>query len=182
MLGPEECRRILEACDADANPFAGALFKLAMLTGRRLGELQKAKWSDLSLERRLLVLPETKAGERQFVHLNDAAARVIEGLPRLESNPHLIAGERPGKALVFYRPAWERILKRADVLPFPPHGLRHSFASTLVAAGVPLETVGHLLGHKSSVTTRKYAHHRPEHLLAAAEQFASLLDGGVARR
>lgn len=179
MLNPNECRRILEACDADPNPFAGALFKLAMFTGRRLGELLKAKWGDVSLERRLLVLPETKAGERQFVHLNDAAARVIEGLPRLEGNPYLIVGERPGRALVFYRPAWGRILGRANMAPFPPHGLRHSFASTLVAAGVPLETVGHLLGHKSSVTTRRYAHHRPEHLLSATGRFVSLLEEGV---
>ena len=46
VLSPEECRRILEACDADANVHAAALFKLAMFTGRRIGELQGAKWSD----------------------------------------------------------------------------------------------------------------------------------------
>ena len=46
----------------------------------------------------------------------------------------------------------------------------------LVAAGVPLETVGHLLGHKNTVTTRKYAHHRPDHLHRAAETFTEVID------
>ena len=146
-----------------------------MFTGRRTGELQAAKWSEVNLESGVMVLPQTKAGERQFVYLNELALRVLQQLPRIDGNPYLIVGEKPGQALVFYRPAWQRILSRAGMPPFPPHGLRHSFASTLVASGVPLETVGHLLGHKSSLTTRKYAHHRPEHLFAATERFVSEL-------
>lgn len=80
------------------------------------------------------------------------------------------------KLLNFYRRAWNRILKRTDIEPFPPNGLRHNYASTLVAAGVPLETVGHLLGHKNTVTTRKYAHHRPDQLHRAADTFTDVID------
>lgn len=176
VLTPEQCRAIVEACDADENPYASALFKLAMFTGRRVGELLNAKWANVALDKGIITLPETKAGERQFIYLNEAAAAVLRTLPRLHGNPYIIAGELPGKPLVFYRRAWTRIVKRAGIEPFPPHGLRHNYASMLVAQGQPLETVGHLLGHKNSVTTRKYAHHRPDHLRRAAEAFSDVID------
>ena len=176
FLSPDQCRTLIEACDADQNPFAAGLFKLAMYTGRRVGELLGARWTDVDLDRGILTLPQTKVGERQFVYLNEPAAAVLRTLPHIEGNPYILAGAVPGKPLNFYRRAWNRILKRTDIEPFPPHGLRHNYASTLVAAGVPLETVGHLLGHKNTVTTRKYAHHRPDHLHRAAETFTDVID------
>jgi integrase len=38
------------------------------------------------------------------------------------------------------------------------HDLRHSAASAMINAGVDLYTVGGVLGHKSAVSTRRYAH------------------------
>ena len=176
VLTPDQCLVLIDACNADENVFAAALFKLAMFTGRRVGELLGAKWTDVDLEKGILTLPQTKAGERQFVYLNEPAAAVLRTLPHIEKNPYVIAGQAKGKPLNFYRRAWNRILKRTDIEPFPPHGLRHNYASMLVAAGVPLETVGHLLGHKNSITTRKYAHHRPDHLHRAADVFTDVID------
>jgi integrase len=181
VLSPDDCRRLLAACDADENRFVGALFKLAMFTGRRIGELLAAKWEDANLDGAMLTLPMTKAGERQFAYLSDEAVAVLRGLPRFADNPYIIAGNTEGKPLNFYRRGWVRIVKRAGLHPFPPHGLRHSYASTLVAEGVPLETVGHLLGHKNSVTTRRYAHHRPDHLQRAAETFSKVISLDEAR-
>ncbi len=181
VLTPEQCRALIDACDADENVFAAALFKLAMFTGRRTGELLNMKWSDVDLDRAIITLAETKAGERQFVYLNDLALAVLRTLPSVADNPYVIVGDVPGRPLNFYRRAWVRILKRAGLDHFPPHGLRHNYASMLIAAGEPLEVVGHLLGHKNSVTTRKYAHHRPDHLRRAAETFGNVIDFGVER-
>ena len=37
------------------------------------------------------------------------------------------------------------------------HCLRHTFASELLSAGMPLESLQYLLGHSSIVVTRRYA-------------------------
>lgn len=39
-----------------------------------------------------------------------------------------------------------------------PHQLRHSYATTLLNNGAPLEVIQNLLGHEKSETTRVYAY------------------------
>jgi integrase len=176
-LTPEETIKVLEACDKDDNLFAAALFKLCMRTGRRVGEWLNAKWSDLDREHGRLTIPLAKANERQYVVLTEPAMDVLEALPRIANNPYIIAGNAPGKPLQTYAKAWRRIFDRADLDRdyFPPHGLRHSYASMLVQQNVPLTTVGVLLGHKNASTTQRYAHYQPEYLRQAAQTFDNVI-------
>jgi integrase len=48
------------------------------------------------------------------------------------------------------------------------HALRHSCASRLAQRGIPLPTIGAILGHKSWRTTARYAHHVPAGATEAA--------------
>lgn len=50
------------------------------------------------------------------------------------------------------------------------HDLRHSAASEMVNAGVPLYTVGQVLGHKDQRSTARYSHLLAETLGAAVSQ------------
>jgi integrase len=47
----------------------------------------------------------------------------------------------------------------AGIKRLTPHGLRHTFASLLLADGRPVTEVSHLLGHRNAhVTITVYAH------------------------
>ena len=41
------------------------------------------------------------------------------------------------------------------------HELRHTFATSMAASGVPLRTIQEFLGHADSKTTQIYAHYAP---------------------
>jgi site-specific recombinase XerD len=71
--------------------------------------------------------------------------------------------------LAYIRKAWTGVLDSALVKAFRFHDLRHTFASNLVMAGVDLNTVRELLGHKSIAMTLRYAHLAPQHKAAAVE-------------
>lgn len=174
-LSPDECRRFIEACNSDENIFACGLFLLAMFTGRRIGELLNAEWSDLDQQNQTLTIHQTKSGERQQVVLDTVALEVFASIPQLLGNPFIIAGKKAGCRMNHYRRAWDRIIKRSGLKNFPPHGLRHNYASMLVARNVPLSTVQKLVGHKSALTTSKYAHHRNDELRRAAGEFSNVI-------
>ena len=55
-----------------------------------------------------------------------------------------------------------RSLKRAGLREIRWHDLRHSFASHLVAAGVPLNVVQARMGHSTILMTMRYSHLAPE--------------------
>jgi transposase len=63
-----------------------------------------------------------------------------------------------GTRLTGLNGTWYRLRKAADLVDVRLHDLRHSFASDALMSGVPLATVGKLLGHKQARSTERYAH------------------------
>jgi site-specific recombinase XerD len=57
--------------------------------------------------------------------------------------------------------------------------MRHSFASRLIMAGIPLNTVRELLGHTTSQMTLRYAHLASDHKAAAVERLCTPTPDGV---
>jgi integrase len=98
--------------------------------------------------------------------------------PRSERD--LVFATEEGKS--FHRKSASKILDgaiaKAEIKRLTPHGLRHSFASLLLAEGVPAPEVSHLLGHKDSYVTLKiYAHFVREETGAVESLAASILGG-----
>ncbi|BAJ73216.1 integrase [Microbacterium testaceum StLB037] len=54
-------------------------------------------------------------------------------------------------------------------------GLRHTGATWMADAGVPLHVLQEILGHASMETTRGYLHPDDRHLASAAEQASAFL-------
>jgi integrase len=72
---------------------------------------------------------------------------------------------------------FDRVVKRTPALPrIRFHDLRHTHASLLIMAGVPIKVVSERLGHSHpAFTMHTYQHLLPGMSAAAAEQFASLI-------
>ena len=68
-----------------------------------------------------------------------------------------------------FRKSFETALKKSGIKGFRFHDCRHTFASHLVMAGVDLNTVRDLLGHKTLGMTLRYSHLSPDHRTRAVE-------------
>ena len=135
--------------------FVVAAFRLLILTGCRLGEIQTLRWS--YVVGRYLELPDTKTGARR-IPLPPAAQDVLAALPRLDGNPFVIAGAIDGQHVTDLQKPWRRIRAAAGLEDVRIHDLRHTYASNAVANGMPIQMVGKLLGHTQIQTTMRYAH------------------------
>ena len=71
--------------------------------------------------------------------------------------------------------SWNTARTNAGLRNVRLHDLRHTFASTLVNAGVPLHNIQLLLGHHNISVTQRYAHLSKDSLMSSAEIAGSLL-------
>jgi len=155
-------------------PSAIAAVRLLILTGCRLNEIMTLQWEHADIPGKALRLPDSKTGAK-VVHLGQPAIELLDKIERVEKNPWVIVGTKPGARLTDLQPFWQRVRARAGLKDVRIHDLRHTFASTAVAAGQGLPMIGKLLGHTQVQTTARYAHLAADPVKAAAEQVARTL-------
>jgi len=160
-LSTEELSRLATALQIEAAtaPVTAYGFWLLILTGCRLGEIQKLRWDQVSFERMELVFgeEESKTG-RKTVVLNASALSILKTIPRLPDNPYVIHGRIEGQYLTDFQKPWRRIRKQAGLEDVRIHDLRHTFASYAAGQNNSLHIIGKLLGHTQAQTTARYAH------------------------
>ena len=175
FLSPAELARLGEAltqAERDGeNPYAVAAIRLLMLSGCRRNEVLSLEWDWIDFERAALRLPDSKTGAK-VVALGAPALELLQSLPRIDGNPHVIPSAVGNGHFVGLQKVWARIRARAGLSDVRLHDLRHSFASVGAASGDRLYVIGKLLGHKQSVTTQRYAHLADDPLRAAADRIA----------
>lgn len=98
-----------------------------------------------------------KTRQTRHVFLNEEAMSVLN-----QWREQSIHTQRVFPMSTGFRTAWKSLLKRANIVRFRWHDMRHHFASSLVQIGVPLNTVRDLLGHASVAMSLRYAHLAPD--------------------
>lgn len=174
FLQPEELARlgtVLKQVEkaGSVEPYALAAIRLLIFTGARLSEILTLRWSYVDLQRQTLLLPDSKTGQKT-IPLNAAAIAVLKKIPKMEKNPHVIVGRKPGSRLINLQKPWQYVRSLAKLDDVRLHDLRHTFASVGVAAGGSLPIIGRALGHSQVSTTQRYAHltDTPVHQLTQA--------------
>jgi integrase len=171
----EEAGKMLELAPRHLRP----ILICALETGMRRGEIMNLKWSNVDMKNNMIYVVETKNGEPRHVPMSNRLRSTLAALPRRIGSDYVFTGETkvgkgkqigiPGKPFNDVRTSFESVCTKAGITSFRFHDLRHTAASHMVMAGVPLKTVGEILGHKTSTMTERYSHLTPEHKRKAVE-------------
>ncbi|MHA6687665.1 tyrosine-type recombinase/integrase [Mesorhizobium sp. A556] len=164
------------------NPSVALALRLLLLTGARLREILHLKWEHIDFERGLLLLPDSKTGQKTII-LNAPALALLAAAPRL--GVYVVASDSAGtedeKPRADIKKPWAAITKRAGLGSLRIHDLRHSFASFGAGGGMGLPLIGKLLGHSQPATTARYAHLDADPVRRASNQIgqriAEAMDG-----
>ena len=170
-LTKEESERLIaEALKEYKSPHLADFIRLAVNTGCRKNELLKLSWDrvDFAAGHFRLEGENTKNGKRRIVPLSDVArsALLSRASFRDEHCPksQWVFCHKDGKRVQYMQRGFAAACRRAGIEDFHVHDLRHTCASWLVSAGVPLIEVKVLLGHSSIEMTERYAHLAPENI------------------
>ncbi|NMX62782.1 site-specific integrase [Pseudomonas sp. WS 5079] len=148
-----------------------AMVLVSLNTGMRRGELFDLKWSAVNFDTKTITVAgaTTKTSDTRHIPMNRETIGVLEAWKKqVSESPYVFPGQGGGR-FEDVKSAWLKLLERAQIDGFRWHDMRHDFASRLVMAGVPLNTVRDLLGHADIKMTLRYAHLAPGTKAAAVE-------------
>ncbi len=169
-LNDEEFASVLERCPDWLKP----LVQVARYTGMRRENIVALQWDQVDLFRKVIMLDQTKNGDRLGIPLCERVTEVFKVLARVRHirSKHVFTGPE-GKAYdgAAVSMAFVRACRAAGIENFRFHDLRHTFASLLVQRGVDLYRVQRLLGHRDGRMTQRYSHLSPENLREAVAVF-----------
>jgi len=204
-LTPEQARDLLDA--ADGHRFEAALV-IGLTRGLRPGEILGIRWRDVELENEPPILrirqavkrennrlrlgePKTPKSKRTLV-LPAAAVEALRQHRTRQNRERLSNGDVwQDNDLVFsteigtlvdpsnFRREFKKLTRTAGLGDWSPYELRHSAVSLLVAAGVPLDQVADLAGHKDAKTLLGVYRHQ---ITEAIDAGSAIADGLIARR
>lgn len=170
----EQSDRFLKAIE-EAEPRWHALFAVALLSGLRQGEILGLDWDAVDLTAGILYVRQSwtegklgtpKSGLNREVPMPSRLADILRRHPRRIDTDIVFPRAEPHEGTLrlsqpcLWKP-FHRGVRRAGIPKIGFHDLRHSYASQLVMAGVPLKAVQEYLGHADLTTTMRYAHLSP---------------------
>ncbi|HEY6242431.1 MAG TPA: site-specific integrase [Pyrinomonadaceae bacterium] len=155
IITRDEEKALLAACDAPKRGHLKPIIIAALDTGCRLGELLKLRWRDVDLDN----------GQITLIAFNTktATARTVAITTRLKLELERLKADAPDdpRMRVFgivsnVKSAFTGARNDAGLSDLRFHDLRHSAATRLVGAHIPLAEVGRILGHSQPSTTYRY--------------------------
>jgi integrase/recombinase XerD len=159
-IDPEDLKQLLSVIDQVRDR---ALILLLLRTGMRIGELLHTKVHDVDLNNhRILIYQADKTGIGRVAYYSDDAKEALLSWLRIRNTfkENLFYGR--GRSSLSYEAArcmFNKYLEKAGLSysGYTLHCLRHTFATELLNARMPLECLRVLLGHTSLEVTRIYA-------------------------
>ena len=190
--------RLAKACGKIDQSYSDFVM-LAALLAARSSEVSGLQVGDVRFEKNLVVIARqifpgkgglvtkpTKSRKERRVPILEPLRPVLERLTESkEPDDQLLVGPKGGvltTATVRDATNWDKIVANLGLPDLTRHGLRHTGATWMADAGVPLHVLQEILGHASMETTRGYLHPDDRHLASAAEQANAFLSPSGQKR
>ena len=171
-LSIAEAKRLLNAC----NPDFRRLVQAALQTGARYGELIRLEIGDFNPDAGTIAVRQSKSGKPRYIVLSDEGAAFFrEAVTGRASDEPLFlrADGKPWAASHQLRQMREASERARIDPPISFHGLRHTWASLAVMAGMPLMVVARNLGYSDTRMVEKhYGHMAPSFITDAVRKNA----------
>lgn len=173
----------------------GHIWQLMFATCARIGEVCALRWEDIDLDGGTVVVRRTwttLAGDRMSRGVRDVTKTgLIRSIPLPDDVVAMLTMVRdrdqgewvaqgpsgpvePG----IVRTAWYHAIDAAKLPRITPHGARHTGATNMIAAGVPVTVVQRILGHSDpAMTMRRYVHPDAADAAGAVELLSALYRG-----
>ena len=176
LLSPDDVRRIIEHAD---NPKYAMMFALCYACGLRVSELVALKVSHIHGEAGYCQVVQGKGQKDRQVPLPDTVLQMLRGYWKaFRPASWLFTGRDPEQHLSitsvqkYYR---KTRLKAGIPGSGGIHGLRHAFATHQLAAGMSIQQLKDILGHRHLSTTARYLHWYPPKPLVKFDLLAEAL-------
>jgi integrase len=167
-----ECERLINASTPDFRP----LVRGALETGARYGELARMVCSDFNPDSGTVHVLRSKSGKERHIILTDEGAAFFLELTAGRAKDTFIFTRGSGEPWGPDHQKARMIVSCRDGRIQPGinfHGLRHTWASHAVMAGMPLGVVARNLGHADEKMVQKhYAHLCPDYITDQVRKFA----------
>jgi hypothetical protein len=117
----------MEATRASSNRQLKFIVSLLMLTGARPGELMRAAWSEIDLDRGIWHVPKAGGTKARQIPLCLAALKVLRELPRWDACKFVIANPATRKPYRSISQGWEAARAKAGLPYLELEDLRHCY-------------------------------------------------------
>ena len=158
---PQEDIQLL--LDAIASVRDRAFILLLLRTGMRIGELLETQINDIVMsDRKILIYLGSKNYQGRAVYFSEDAEHALKHWLRMRDSTKRYLFYGPTLERLSYSTAWgvmRKTMERAGLVhkKYSLHSLRHTFATDMINAGMRVEVLQQLLGHKSIEMTMQYA-------------------------
>ena len=159
-MDPEDVAKLLAA---KVSVRDRAMILLLLRTGMRIGELLSTRMADIHMEEQKMLIYQGEKNQRgRVVYFSpDAKEALGAWMHQRDKRRELVFYNPKGKQLSYpaARMIFVKYLDQAGLSHkgYTLHCLRHTYATDLINARMPLECLEKLLGHTSLDVTRRYA-------------------------
>lgn len=201
----EELQHFFKSLEQFGNYKQLAFFRALAFTGCRKSEILSLQWEDIDLFNKTISIgktlaidenldiiiqtPKTSSSVRE-ISLDDETVKILSRWRSIQREEYFQMGfnATSEKQFVFtnsrnelYYPQvvndWLKyLIKKYNLPKITPHNFRHTHASLLLQAGVPVKEVSERLGHKDiKITLEIYSHVMPEEAEKTASKFSNFV-------